>query len=72
VRAPARSEHTREVAKEILGLSDDTIDKLIENGDLELGLTAESGAFKQQIKTKFIGMAVSALMKYQELKSKLA
>ena len=72
VRAPARSEHTREVAKEILGLSDDTIDKLIENGDLELGPTAESGAFKQQIKTKFIGMAVSALMKYQELKSKLA
>ena len=72
VRAPSMAEHTREIAKELLGLSDQDVDKLVASGDLKVGLPAEAGSIKQQFKTKLISTVVNVLMKYQWLKSKLA
>lgn len=41
IRAPARAEHTREIAREFLALTDKDIDALAASGDLELGKPAE-------------------------------
>jgi len=71
VRAPSMAEHTREIAQEVLGLTNQEVDRLIQEEVLEVGLPAETGAFKQQVKTKLISTAVNILMKYQGLKIKL-
>ena len=66
-RAPARAEHTRELAKELLGLSDQEINILVETGDLEIGKSGNGGGHRQKMKTFFVSMAVKAMLKYSAM-----
>lgn len=68
-RAPARAEHTRELAKEYLDLSDAEIDALAKNGDLEIGQPATAGVLKQKVKTYLIRKAVAMMLKKQAKKA---
>jgi len=66
-RAPARAEHTRELVKELLGLSDQEINVLVETGDLEIGKSGSGGGHRQKLKTFFVSMAVKAMLKYSAM-----
>lgn len=64
-RAPARAEHTREIAKEYLGYSDLEVDALIEAGVLETGSPGDAGVMKQKIKTVLVSHATKAFLKFR-------
>jgi len=68
-RAPARAEHTRELAAELLGLSDDEISALVKSGDLEIGKSGAGGGRRQKLKTFAVSMAVNGMLKYHALKA---
>lgn len=64
VRAPARAEHTTELAAELLGLSGAEIEALFASGDLEQGRSAEHGALLQKYKTFAAATAMNAILAY--------
>ena len=67
-RAPARAEHTRAVAREVLQLSDDEINELIAKGVLEQGHSAEKGAKSQKFKTFAARAGASLVVKINALR----
>ena len=67
-RAPARAEHTRSIAREVLNLKDDLIDKLIAKGTLEQGHSAEKGARSQKFKTIAARAGASLIVKINALR----
>jgi len=69
-RAPARAEHTRELAKEYLGYSDFEINTLIETSVLEIGKPGDVGVIKQKIKTALVSHATKAVLKFSAFKEK--
>ncbi len=71
VRAPGRAEHTRSLAKSMLGLSDTDVDALVAAGVLEEGKPATGGAFKQSLISFAIRTGTSAMLKYVGLRHRL-
>ncbi len=69
-RAPARAEHTRELARELLDLSDQEIDALVLAGDLEIGKSADWGVRRQKLKTLAVSLGVKAMLKYTAIKAR--
>ncbi len=66
--APILAQHTREVVKELLQLSDTEINSLVENGDLELQRQQHS-PLKQKLKTKGVTLAMQLILKFHALKN---
>jgi hypothetical protein len=65
--APVLAQHTREVARELLNIDDDEINRLVENGDLELA-KKRIGPFKQKVKTAGVSLAIQCILKYNAIK----
>ncbi|GEM_PF-4844772 len=69
--APVLAQHTREIAKNTLKLSDQDIDELIANGDLEIQQKKVS-PLKQKLKTNTFNAVMQLVLKYHALKSSMS
>ncbi|ARN73084.1 CaiB/BaiF CoA transferase family protein [Oceanicoccus sagamiensis] len=70
-RAPAQAEHTRELIRELLELSDQEIDTLVAAGDLEIGKPADWGVARQRLKTLAVSLGVKTILKVAAIKARL-
>lgn len=66
--APILAQHTRDIAKHTLKLSDHEINELVANGDLELQRKTES-PLKQKIKTNTFNLVMQLVLKFHALKN---
>jgi crotonobetainyl-CoA:carnitine CoA-transferase CaiB-like acyl-CoA transferase len=69
-QAPARAEHSREIAATILGVTDDEFKKLVASGDIEQGHSASRGARSQKYKTMAISAAMTGVLQLAAIRSK--
>jgi crotonobetainyl-CoA:carnitine CoA-transferase CaiB-like acyl-CoA transferase len=69
--APILAQHTREIAKDLLQLSDTEINELVQDGDLELQKKKHS-PLRQKLKTQGITLAMQLMLKFHALKNSLS
>lgn len=69
-RAPAMGEHTTQIARDVLRVSDGEIKSLLRSGDLEQGPSAAHGARLQKYKTFAASTAMKGLLAYNAWRAK--
>tara|TARA_R110001583_G_scaffold9395_4_gene44584 strand:- start:3543 stop:6080 length:2538 start_codon:yes stop_codon:yes gene_type:complete len=70
-QAPARAEHSREIATTLLGMTADEFQQVLNNKDLEQGHSASKGARTQKYKTMAISAAMAGILKFAAIRSRL-
>jgi len=69
-QAPARAEHSREIATTLLGVSEAEFKNLVANKDIEQGHSASKGARTQKYKTMAISAAMTGVLQLAAIRGK--